>query len=110
MKLSGLPAGAIDWSHVEPKTAPGKTGTALVRARRFGDIQLRLVTYSADYVADHWCDKGHIVFVTRGALSIEHEGGMRYELNAGASYHVADNEPSPHRLISAKGATVFIVD
>jgi hypothetical protein len=110
MDFPGLPCGMIDWANEPSETVPGATGTATARARRFGDIQLRLVDYSAGYLADHWCDKGHILLVTVGALAIEHCDGSRYELTAGASWHVADNGAPAHRVISEHGATAFIID
>jgi quercetin dioxygenase-like cupin family protein len=75
-----------------------------------GDVQLRLVEYSAGYLADHWCDKGHILFVTAGTLTIEHRDGQRYELTAGAAWHVGENGAASHRVVCETGATVFIVD
>ena len=110
MKLAGLPCGMIDWGTIPATTHPGETGTAIARAHCLGDIQLRLVEYSAGYLADHWCDKGHVILVTSGAMNIEHQDGTRYELTAGASWHVADAGAAPHRVISESGATAFIVD
>jgi|SRR5579862_9915479 len=110
MDFSGLPCGMIDWASEPPETVPGVTGTATARTRRFGDTQLRLVDYSAGYLADHWCDKGHVLFVTGGALTIEHRDGRRYDLAAGMSWHVADNGAAAHRVICEGGATVFILD
>ncbi len=110
MKLTDLPCGAIYWSLV-PRTAhTGETGTAQARSCAVGDIQLRLVEYGAGYLADHWCDKGHILFVAEGALAIEHRDGTRYELPAGTSWHVADNGAPAHRVVCEHGATVFIID
>jgi hypothetical protein len=110
MDFPGLPCGMIDWANEPSETVPGATGTATVRTSRFGDTQLRLVDYSAGYLADHWCDKGHILFVTDGALTIEHRDGTRFELATGATWHVADNGASAHRVVCEKGAKVFIVD
>lgn len=75
-----------------------------------GNIQVRLVSYSADYVSDHWYGKGHIVFVVSGAVTIEHKDGRRCEMTAGMSYQVGDDDPSDHRLVSAGGGSIFIVD
>lgn len=110
MQLANLPCGMIDWAEVPRTTYRGERGSAAMRSRTIGDIQLRLVEYSAGYLADHWCDKGHILLVTEGALTIEHRDGRRYELTAGASWHVADNGAPAHRVMCEKGATVFIVD
>lgn len=69
-----------------------------------------MVEYSAGYLADHWCHKGHIIHVLAGQLIVEHEDGIEFVLDAGMTYHVADDEGSPHRARSITGATVFIVD
>ena len=65
---------------------------------------------SPGYVADHWCPKGHVLFVIAGALAIEHRDGARYELSEGTTWHVADDAGAPHRVLCEQGATVFIVD
>ena len=110
MKLDDLPAGITDWSDVTASVYPSQSGTATMRTRQFGDIQLRLVDYSSNYVADHWCHKGHIVFVVAGQLTIEHQQSETYKLTPGTTYHVADDEGPPHRVLSKTGATIFIVD
>jgi hypothetical protein len=110
MKLTDLATGVTDWSNLEASSERGTTGAATIKSRRLGDMQLRLVSYSAGYLADHWCHKGHIVFVVSGTATIEHEDGRRYELSAGMAYHVSDDERAPHRLSSREGASVFILD
>jgi hypothetical protein len=110
MLLNGLPFGVTNWSQVPESVHPGASGTAMVRSRQLGDIQLRLVVYSPNYVADHWCHKGHIVFVILGQLTIEHRETLTYTLESGTSYHVADDDGPPHRVLSENGATIFIVD
>ena len=110
MKLANLPASMTDWSTITSSEHPGDSGTASVRARHFGEIQLRLVEYSPAYVADHWCHKGHLIFVVAGQIFIEHQDGTMWKLTAGTSWHAADDDGSPHRVRSSAGATIFIVD
>lgn len=110
MNLKTFPAGVTDWSRLPASSHPGESGTATMRLRQCGDIQLRLVDYSTEYVADHWCHKGHIVFVVVGQLVIEHQDGATYTLTAGTSYHVADDDGPAHRVLCENGATIFIVD
>jgi hypothetical protein len=109
MNLADLPFGLTDWSQVPEFVHPGASGTAVVRSRQLGEIQLRLVVYSPNYVADHWCQKGHIVFLVLGQLVIEHREATNYTLESSTCYHVPDDGP-PHRALSQSGATVFIVD
>jgi hypothetical protein len=110
MELKNFAADLIDWSRVSESAHPGESGAATVRSHRLGDIQLRLVVYSPNYVADHWCRKGHIVYVVAGHLVIEHRHGKKYALTPGMTYHAADDDELPHRVLSKSGAIIFIVD
>ena len=92
MKLAGLPSGMTDWATVPSSEHPGESGRATVRSRQFGEIQLRMVEYSASYVGDHWCHKRHLTYVVSGQMVIEHEDGRRLTIPAGTSYHVADDD------------------
>ena len=110
MKLEAVPPGMIDWAGLPSTVLAGATGTAVERVRQLDDIRLRVVEYRPGYLADHWCAKGHVLFVLSGGLVIEHQDGSRYELGAGTSWHVADQMFPPHRVLSERGARVFIVD
>jgi quercetin dioxygenase-like cupin family protein len=109
MKISDLPFGTTDWAAVDPTEHPGETGTAQWRTREFGPIRVRMVEYSPGYRADHWCEKGHILFCLAGTLETELLDGRRFQLRPGMSYQVADRA-EPHRSSTATGATLFIVD
>ncbi|MBO1073743.1 DHCW motif cupin fold protein [Roseomonas marmotae] len=110
MKIPALPFTAVDWTAVEPTRHPGESGFALWRTRMIGDIRVRLVEYSPGYVADHWCDRGHIIHVVSGALVSELKDGRRHELTAGMSYMVSDFGDAAHRSVTETGCTLFIVD
>jgi quercetin dioxygenase-like cupin family protein len=110
MKLENVPLGAIDWTRTDAVTQPGETGTAVARTCNLGDITLRLVTYSTGFKADHWCAKGHIVYVVSGRLVIEYEDETRTVLDTGTSWHGPDDAGPAHRVLCEAGATVFIVD
>jgi len=110
MNLEKFAVGVTDWSHVTASTLPGESGTVTNRRCQLGDIQLRRVDYSAGYVADHWCSKGHIIFVVEGDLIVEHQDGRMYPLTPWMSYHIADGDGAPHRVRSEKGASIFVVD
>jgi hypothetical protein len=109
MRIADPPFGTIDWSAVEPTTHAGESGEARWRTRRFGDIRVRMVEYSASYRADHWCEKGHILLCLEGELDTELADGRRFRLTPGVSYHVADGA-EPHRSSTRAGAKLFIVD
>jgi hypothetical protein len=107
--MSQIPFGITDWSKVERTEHKGETGTAYWRTRQFGDIRVRLVEYSAGYLADHWCTKGHILLCIDGELHTELADGRTFVLMPGVSYQVADNA-EPHRSRTPVGAKLFIVD
>jgi quercetin dioxygenase-like cupin family protein len=108
--MSNIPFGTTDWSKVAPTRHPGETGEALWRTQNFDAIRVRLVEYSPHYLADHWCQKGHILFVLEGELVTELKDGRVFTLKPGQSYQVADNA-EPHRSRTGPaGAKLFIVD
>ena len=109
MQMSGIPFGTTDWMSVAPTTHPGDIGIATWRTRQFGDIRVRMVDYSAGYVADHWCQKGHILFCVDGELKTDLADGRSFTLMPGMSYQVADGA-EPHRSHTATGARLFVVD
>jgi hypothetical protein len=109
MRISDIPFGTTQWSEVEPTIHRGEAGTATWRTRNFGDIRVRMVEYSPGYVADHWCQKGHILLCLDGELRTDLADGRSFVLKPGMSYQVAD-EAEPHRSHTANGARLFIVD
>jgi hypothetical protein len=109
MQLSNIPFNTTDWSLVERTEHPGETGVAYWRTRHFGDVRVRMVEYTPGYLADHWCEKGHILLCLAGELHTELKDGRRVVLTPGVSYQVADGA-EPHRSLSPNGATLFIVD
>ena len=109
MKISAIPFGTTDWSEVPPVEHKGETGTSHWRTREFGDIRVRMVDYSPGYLADHWCQKGHVLLVLDGELHTELADGRTVVLKKGQSYQVADGDLA-HRSSTASGAKLFIVD
>lgn len=109
MKLSDIPFGTTDWSQIEKTEHKGEQGTAFWRTCQFGAIRVRLVEYTAGYLADHWCSKGHILLCLEGELHTELKDGRQFVLRPGTSYQVADGA-EPHRSYSPSGAKLFIVD
>lgn len=109
--LANAEEAVADWARMPATAAPGASGFANTRRQPVGDAQLRVVEYVPGYLVDHWCSKGHILYVVSGELVIEHEdGGPAHPLTAGMGWHVADNQVPAHRVRSEYGATVFIVD
>ena len=110
MKIdSSIKFGITDWGNIQEERREGTTGFAIWKVQKFGEIRVRMVEYSENYLADHWCDKGHIIFCVDGAMTTELKDGRKFELKKGMSYQVGDNSES-HRSFSEKGVTLFIVD
>src|SRR6187200_601204 len=109
MRISDIPFGTTDWSTVAPTIHAGESGTAHWRTCQFGDIRVRMVEYSPGYLADHWCEKGHILLCLSGSLETELADGRVFVLTAGMSYQVADGAEA-HRSSTVEGANLFIVD
>ena len=109
MQMTDIPFGTTDWSSVPSTEHQGLTGRAWWRTRQWGPIRVRLVEYTAGYVADHWCTKGHILLCLEGELHTELADGRTFLLKPGMSYQVADGA-EPHRSSTKIGAKLFIVD
>ena len=109
MKIPTLPFTVTDWSQVSATTHPGETGEARWRTLNIGDLRVRMVEYSPGYLADHWCQKGHVLLCVEGELETDLADGRTFKLTPGMSYQVADGA-EPHRSHTAKGARLFIVD
>jgi quercetin dioxygenase-like cupin family protein len=109
MNMQNIPFGTTDWSSVEPVEKSAQTGKAFWQTQQFGGVRVRMVEYTAGYVSDHWCVKGHILLCLEGELHTELEDGRTFTLKPGMSYQVADNA-EPHRSTAPLGAKLFIVD
>lgn len=88
----------------------GETGRSLARTLEVHDLRVRLVEYEAGYLADHWCDRGHVVHVVDGELTLELRDGRTVALRKGDCFVVSDHGDASHRIRTAAGGTAFIVD
>lgn len=106
---ANIPFQTIDWSTIEKTIHPGESGTAWWQTLQLPGLRIRMVEYSPGYLADHWCQKGHIVHCLQGAFISELANGENFELSAGMSYVVSD-ELSSHRSVSDAGVKLLIID
>jgi len=53
--------------------------------------RMRMVEYSKNYRADHWCLKGHLVYCLEGEMISELYDGREFKLSALMSYQVGGN-------------------
>jgi hypothetical protein len=109
MDMRNIPFGITDWAQIPATEHKGEKGVAYWRTRQFDTLRVRMVEYSLGYLADHWCNKGHILLCLEGELHTELRDGRKIVLTPGTSYQVADNT-EPHRSYTPSGAKLFIVD
>ena len=109
MNSKNIPFQTIDWNAIEKTEYKGETGIAYWQTLQFDGLRIRLVEYSKNYLADHWCEKGHIVHCLEGEVINELIDGSQSTLKAGMSYVVSD-ELSSHRSIAKNGVKLMIID
>jgi hypothetical protein len=110
VKIAELAFSTTVWSDVPKTLHPGETGEAYWQTLNIGDVRIRMVEYTPGYLADHWCDRRHILLVLEGELVSELRDGRRFPMKAGMSYQVSDFGDAAHRSSTATGAKLFIVD
>jgi hypothetical protein len=109
MSKQNIPYQSIDWSQITPSIHKGETGTAYWQTMQFEGLRIRIVEYSAGYLADHWCKKGHIVHCIEGEFTSELKDGTLSTLTKGMTYVVSD-DLSSHRSSTEKGVKLLIID
>ena len=109
MSKTNIPFQISDWKNIPATEHAGETGTAFWKTKQFAGLRIRLVEYSPNYKADHWCQKGHVIYCIEGEMDTELADGSIHKLKAGMSYEVSD-DLSSHRTSSVKGVKLFIVD
>lgn len=109
MNPNNIPFQITDWEAIPVTEHKGETGVAYWREKQFGDLRIRMVEYSKNYKADHWCEKGHIIFCIEGEMITELSGGKEFKMSKGMTYQVSDGLSS-HRTYSKDGVKLFIVD
>jgi quercetin dioxygenase-like cupin family protein len=109
MDMKNIPFGITEWSQIAPVKHKGQAGTAWWRTQQFDSLRVRMVEYSAGYLADHWCSKGQILLCLEGELQTEFADGRKFVLTPGMSYQVSDHAEA-HRSYTSTGVKLFIVD
>jgi hypothetical protein len=99
----------IDWNSIEKVESPGEQGVAISQTLQLDGLKIRIVEYSNQYIADHWCQKGHIVHCLEGEFVCELITGEKIKLIKGETFIVSD-EMSSHRSISNNGVKLMIID
>ena len=109
MNSGSIPFQNTDWESIPATQHNGEIGIAYWKTIEYGDLRIRVVEYSENYKADHWCSKGHIIYCIEGEMISELSDGSQHKLTKGMSYQVSD-ELSSHRTFSAQGVKLFIID
>jgi hypothetical protein len=109
MNNKSIPFQTIDWATIPKTEYRGESGNAFWQTIQFPGLRIRIVEYSEGYIADHWCQKGHIVHCLEGEFVSELQDGKEFILKKGSTYVVSD-ELSSHRSISKDGVKLMIID
>lgn len=109
MNNENIPFQSINWKEIPKTEHKGETGIAYWQTAQFNGLRIRIVEYSKDYIADHWCEKGHIVQCLEGTFISELNSGEKIILTKGMTYVVSDGMSS-HRSIAKEGVTLLIID
>ena len=109
MATENIPFQSIDWTKIPKTEHVGETGMAYWQTTQYNGLRIRMVEYSKDYFADHWCEKGHIVQCLEGTFESELKSGETITLTKGMTYVVSDGL-SAHRSISKEGVKLLIID
>jgi uncharacterized cupin superfamily protein len=99
----------INWDNIPKTEHKGERGVAYWQTLQFNGLRIRIVEYSPGYIADHWCQKGHIVHCLEGEVINEQSQGTKSILTPGMSYVVSD-DLSSHRSVTEKGVKLLIID
>src|SRR4051794_29111949 len=89
MKIPDLRFTTTDWSRVRSTEHSGESGKAFWRTLNIGNVRVRVVEYSPGYLADHWCDRGHVLDVLEFELDTELRDDRTFKLTQGMSYQVS---------------------
>ena len=107
--MSNIPFQLVNWASIDKTVHKGETGSSISQTIQFGGICMRMLEYSANYSADHWCQKGHIAYCLDGECSISLGSDKTEQLYKGMSFIVSDQQSS-HCLATVKGAKLLIID
>ena len=107
--MNNIPFQSIDWTTIPKTEHEGETGIAYWQTIQLGGLRIRLVEYSKGYIADHWCQKGHVLHCLEGDFVSESENGEKFRFIKGMTYVVSD-DLSSHRSTTQNGVKLLIID
>jgi hypothetical protein len=98
----------VDWTHVPNERIPGATGDSFWRTVQLPDVRLRIVEYPAGYLADHWCERGHVLHLLEGVVAIV--GIDEQQLQPGMTCRLTPGHAHRLRTLGTQTAVALIVD
>ena len=104
-----IPFTILDWSTIQKVPTVGIQGSAFSQLVQYPGLRIRMVEYAAGYLADHWCQKGHLVHCLEGEVVNEQENGDQFILEKGMSYIITDGMSS-HRSRAYRDVRLLIID
>lgn len=107
MDINNIPFGITNWAEIPTTCHTGDQGYALWRTQQFDAIRVRMVEYSENYLADHWCSKGHILLCLEGELHTELDDGRSFTLTAGMKLPSCGSSRSPSLVHLKRCQTVY---
>jgi quercetin dioxygenase-like cupin family protein len=110
MEIKGAKLKILNWDAIDRVEHFGQTGNSYWRTFEDSGIRIRIVEYPVGYVADHWCEKGHIVHLLKGRTEFETHDGMKRIISAGMTYKVSENYKHRSRNIGNETAKLLITD
>jgi hypothetical protein len=85
----------VDWNSVPKTEHKGDTGTSNLQTIKLQGLRIRILNYSANYLANHWCIIDHIVYCPEGELMSKSQDSSAIHMKEGMTYVVSD-ELSSH--------------
>src|SRR3954453_4563451 len=98
MKLPQIAFTPLALADLAATVERGETGRSVSRGFEQSGLRLRVVEYEAGYLADHWCDRGHVFHLLTGEVTVELRDGRAFALIAGRGFVVSDHGDSAHRV------------
>ena len=109
MDINTLENLSINWENIPGEQSDGITGNATSKTVSCQAIKIRKLDFSESYEADHWCEKGHIIYVITGELIIEYKDGSSINVAQGNSLILGDNISS-HKAKTKTTTQILIID
>lgn len=110
MIIKDLPYELIDWQNEEKTEVKGLTSNLFQKTKKYNDLRIRLIEKMPGYRADHFCKKGHVIYIIEGSMVVEFENGENVTVSGGQSILLSDDHEFGHSTYSEKGVKYFIID